>query len=191
MSSTKPVRIIDAARKLQLSTSTIISFLQDKCFPVKRKHHSPLIKEIINDLSSEFFSGRSISAIDNLCKDAILWEKEHPEDVERIKNIQSNGLERKRKRTEHIRRIVDGRRRAREARKKEQERERALVSIIQSVESPTIAFNGRISVNGLDLEIIAIGLALPLRKKQEFISYLASLSSFLYTNNNNYISNQA
>ncbi|MBL7190609.1 hypothetical protein ISS30_02850 [bacterium] len=175
-STVKPVRIIDFARKLQISTSTIIVYLKDKCFPVDRKHHSPLTYDIIRELALEYCSGKLPAAAKKLIDDAREWESANPEDSRRIKDTQTKKIERKQKRDEHAQRIIAGRDRARRERDKIREMEETYNRSMRSTAPSIDTFNGVIPVSGIDLEIIAAGLSLSRKKKLELLEFLSGFS---------------
>ena len=58
MQLTKPIRIIDVSKKLNLSTSTIIIFLKQNCYPVERSHHTPLLPEMLDEIGSREYLRR-------------------------------------------------------------------------------------------------------------------------------------
>lgn len=172
MSSIKPVRIIDIARKLKLSTSTIIDFLESNCYPVERSHHTPLLFEILDEIASEFGSGPSIVLLTQLAEESKRWEVDYKETAEKIRNTWRVKTERLTLKRERARKVMEGRERSRALREKYEEKKYQFASAMQTVIKPSTNGSGIVKVDYLHLEIIERALALNQNDKQRLYKYL-------------------
>jgi hypothetical protein len=179
MSSAKPVRIIDISRKLNLSTSTIIEFLEGLNYPVERSHHTPLLPEIFSEITKEFASGNySQEIIKQFAEESKIWEKEHVESAEKFRQSYKFKMERMLKRRERSRKVIEGRERARQMRVQYETRLNKIATAMRSTVIPSDERDGRIRVNPIQLEIIQLALALETNKKINFLKYLRKISDF-------------
>lgn len=176
MAPAKPVRVIDVSRKLNLATSTIIDFLGDRGYPVERSHHSPLIKEVLQEVLAEYVTDGSQPVIEAFNQCTELWEKEHGEIAVKIRQKYYKGRDRIEQRRERARRVMEGRERARAVRERAELKKQKFSSAMQSVSESANVFDGRILPGFLALEIIRRALALDQSKKQQFIRQLRNIS---------------
>lgn len=176
MPSAKPVRVIDIARKLKLSTSTILDYLADKGYPVDRSHHTTLIIDVLNSMLTEYGAGGDSQIIKKFTDDAVEWEQEHSDVAEKIRSKFYKGKERLQQRKERSKRVIEGRERARIVRQQTEQRKVKFAETMRSVAPSEDNRNGRISPCPLSLEIIHRALALEAAKKTHFLQYLRKLS---------------
>lgn len=176
MAPAKPVRVIDVSRKLNLATSTIIDFLGDRGYPVERSHHSPLIKEVLQEVLSEYVTDGSQSVAEAFSQSSELWEKDHGEIAVKIRQKYYKGRDRIDQRRERARRVMEGRERARAFREQSELKKQRFSNAMQSVSESVTVFDGRILPGFLSLEIIRRALALDQNKKQQFLNQLRKIS---------------
>ncbi len=173
----KPVRVFDISKKLNLATSTVIEFLAKRGYPVERLHHTPLITDILKEvLTANGVQSDSLVA-EKFNKDAEIWEQEHRDIADTIRQKYLHGKDRIQQRQERSRRVIEGRERARIQREqKELKREKISQKMKTAVEVEFVKTDGRIPVSPLDLEIIHRALALEIGKKKAFLNQLRLLS---------------
>jgi len=177
MLSAKPVRVFDISRKLNLATSTVIDFLAKRGYPVERSHHTPLITDILGEVMSEYGIQADSLIAEKFSEEADLWEREHSDAADKIRQKYQRGKDRMLQRQERSRRVIEGRERARIHReRREQKRQKLAQTMKSTIEYQSAAADGRIPVSYLDLEIIHRALALEIAKKKMFLNQLRLLS---------------
>jgi len=176
MPSAKPVRVIDIARILKVSTSTILDYLADKGYPIDRSHHTPLIQEVLGNLLTEYGASGDSQVSKKFTDDTLEWEKEHQDIAEKIRSKFFKGKERLLQRRERSKRVIEGRERARLQRQQTEQRKIKFSQTMRTVSEVAAGNNGRISPCPLSLEIIQKSLALEAAKKQQFLHYLRKIS---------------
>jgi len=175
MPSNKPIRIIDISRKLNLATSTIIDFLEQKSYPVDHSHHTPLTADIVDEIKAEFDSGKFYTVLTEFTKSAAVWEKENILVVDKIKTKWNRRAERMRLKQERSKKVIEGREKSRIIREIRQDEVKEYESAMKSVREPTDGFDGRIKITHLQLEIIRQALALDENQKGNFLNLLHRL----------------
>jgi hypothetical protein len=172
----KPVRIIDIARLLKLSTATIIDFLGKNCYPVERSHHTPLTSEALSQIANEFCSKSDSIMISQLLNGAQIWENAHKETALQIKQQQQQGLERYALRRQRAEKVIAGRERMRILRQQFAEEREKASALYSTTSSPMAGGDGRITPDFLKLEIIQKALSLEEKGKINFLNFLKKLN---------------
>lgn len=183
MASARPVRIIDISRSLNLSTATLIDFLERNGYPVKRAHHTVLLPDILEEISSEFASGRDLVTLTQLIEESNRWVVEHRDSAEEISQVFIRRQARLRVRRERARRVIEGRKRARLKRERREIQQLEFASIMGSLADIDGNHKGKINPAPLDLEIIHQALALVPSKKMSLLRYLRKMQDLYDANN--------
>ena len=178
MPPVKPIRVIDIAKELNLATSTIIEFLEQNSYPVERSHHSPLLPEILEEINSEYGSGRTIAAIAQLTEKASGWVKENQETAAKIRKKWRDKSERMKLKRERARRMIEGREKKRVVQEQFAESQRKFESAMRTTITASEKFDGRISPSPLDLEIIQKAITLPPENKMELLKHMRGFRQF-------------
>ncbi len=181
MPSAKPVRVIDISRQLNLATSTIIDFLSVRGYPVDRSHHTPLLKEILDETLEEFGAGKDILVLRKFSDDAVSWEREHQDAADKLRNKYIRGKEKLAKKKERARKVIEGKERARMIKKQVEVVKQRFQQTMQSVaENVDDDWDGRIQITPLELEIIQRALALEADKKTQVVNKLRIISDYKF-----------
>ncbi|NQS97093.1 MAG: hypothetical protein HQ591_01425 [candidate division Zixibacteria bacterium] len=182
MASASPVRIIDISRKLNLSTATLIDFLERNGYPVKRAHHTVLLPDILEEITSEFASGRDLVILTQLIEESNQWVIEHQNSAEEIRQVYLQRQARLRVKHQRARRVMEGRNRARLQREQLELQQQEFAAIMKSLANIDSNHDGKIQPASIDLEIIHQALALTPNKKMSFLRYLRNMLNLYAAN---------
>lgn len=172
MPNVKPVRVIDISRNFNIATSTVISFLSARGYPVERLHHTPLLEDILNMVLREYKIALDSELNLRLLGDAKQWELEHTDTAVKIREKYHKGKSRLEQKQERAKKVMAGREKARQIREQVKKRKEEVSQVMQSVSEQSGHGDGRIPVSPLSLEIIHRALALDHSKKKLFLKQL-------------------
>ena len=176
MAFVRPVRIIDIARNLKLSTTTIIEFLERNSYPVHRSHHTVLLPEILEEIASEFGSGRNMVVLNQLIEESSKWVDENSDTAQEIIDNYHRKRDRMRVKRERSRKVIEGREKAHLKRERLAAQKKEFTSVMQSLTEMSNKKNGKIKTEAIDLEIIRCALALLPKRKTTFLEYLRRIT---------------
>ena len=80
----RPVRICDISRELRISSSSLISFLQEKGYSVIGEFRSPLSSKMVELIQNGYNEGPPFTELNSFIPKAEEWEKQNDELVSKL-----------------------------------------------------------------------------------------------------------
>lgn len=171
----KPIRVIDISRKLKISTTSVIDILRQIGYPVEKSHHTPIIPEILSEISNVLSFDADKELWQTLQTECDIWAESNVEAKEELHNEYQKKQQKILRKRERERKIIENREKNIKRQQKEREFQEKLKKKVFVHDGLQTNASGKIPVSYLQLEIIRQALALPLPSKEAFLSFISEL----------------